>query len=83
MGAPSTAMDGVYHDQSKQIGMGEPSINDMMQVIANRDGVAQNNDPGSLQANASYRDPNWLRDNMNNEELLLEFLDDPHNNLED
>ena len=29
------------------------------------------------------RDPNWLRDNLENEEGVLQFLDDPHNQLED
>jgi hypothetical protein len=29
------------------------------------------------------KDPNWLRENIDNEEALLEFLDDPENNLEE
>ena len=29
------------------------------------------------------RDANWLRDNLENEEAVLDFLDDPHNQLED
>lgn len=62
--------------------MGETSINNMMQAIANKDGTNQNTS-GNIQSNASRRDPNWLRDNMHNEEMLLEFLDDPNNNLED
>ena len=28
------------------------------------------------------RDANWLRDNLDNEEAVLDFLDDPHNQLE-
>ena len=38
MGIPSNnAMDGVYHDMKKQIEIGETSINNMMQAIANKD----------------------------------------------
>lgn len=29
------------------------------------------------------RNPNWLRDNLENEEGVLQFLDDPNNQLED
>ena len=71
-------MGGVYHDMKKQIEMGETSINNMMNAIASKDGAG-----GQPQAHAAHRDPNWLRDNMHNEEMLLEFLDDPNNNLED
>jgi len=28
------------------------------------------------------RDAHWLRDNLDNEEAVLDFLDDPHNQLE-
>lgn len=80
MGIPHNAMDGVYHDMKKQIEMGETSINNMMQAIANKD-PQMHSTPGSG-ANMVH-DPNWLRDNMHNEEMLLEFLDDPNNNLED
>lgn len=76
--ANNNAMGGVYHDMKKQIEMGETSINNMMNAIASKDGAG-----GQPQAHAAHRDPNWLRDNMHNEEMLLEFLDDPNNNLED
>ena len=33
--------------------------------------------------NANFRDPNWLKENLENEEGVLQFLDDPHNQLED
>ena len=82
MGIPNNAMDGVYHDMKKQIEMGETSINNMMQAIANKDPQMQST-PGSGPNNMALHDPNWLRDNMHNEEMLLEFLDDPNNNLED
>jgi hypothetical protein len=81
MGMPTNAMDGVYTDMKKQIEVGETSINNMMNAIANKDG---NMAPmASMQPNAPIRDQNWLRENMHNEEMLLEFLDDPNNNLED
>ena len=51
-----------------------------MNAIAGKDGGQSNMAKDNM---AGRRDPNWLRDNMNNEELLLEFLDDPNNNLED
>lgn len=81
VGIPNNAMDGVYHDMKKQIEMGETSINNMMQAIANKD-PQMHSAPGSG-TNMVHHDPNWLRDNMHNEEMLLEFLDDPNNNLED
>ena len=78
--ANDNAMGGVYHDMKKQIEVGETSINNMMSAIANKDaGGAQH----SSQSHTAHRDPNWLRENMHNEEMLLEFLDDPNNNLED
>ena len=30
-----------------------------------------------------FRDPDWLRNNLENEEGVLQFLDDPNNQLED
>ena len=73
----SNGMGGVYTDMKKQIEMGETSINNMMNAIANKDAAP------TSQSHMAHRDPNWLRDNMHNEEMLLEFLDDPNNNLED
>lgn len=77
--ANNNAMGGVYTDMKKQIEMGETSINNMMNALANKDVVT----PGQSAQHIAHRDPNWLRDNMHNEEMLLEFLDDPNNNLED
>ena len=34
-------------------------------------------------AQSPARDANWLRDNLDNEEGVLQFLDDPNNQLED
>jgi len=31
----------------------------------------------------NVRDPDWLRNNLENEEGVLQFLDDPNNQLED
>ena len=31
----------------------------------------------------NFRDPDWLRNNLENEEGVLQFLDDPNNQLED
>lgn len=37
VGMPTNAMDGVYTDMKKQIEVGETSINNMMNAIANKD----------------------------------------------
>ena len=53
----------------------ETSINNLMGVINNQDTGFNN------QSHQAVTD--WLRANLDNEEVLLQFLDDPNNNLED
>ncbi len=52
----------------------------MIEVLQNGEGQHAQKGQGQKQY---LKDPNWLRENIDNEEALLEFLDDPENNLEE
>lgn len=64
---------GGFNQQRMQVENEETSIKTMMDII-------QQDQPS---ANANHRDPNWLKNNLENEEGVLQFLDDPNNQLED
>lgn len=45
--------------------------------------MIQQDQVGAPGVDGQFRDPDWLRNNLENEEGVLQFLDDPNNQLED
>ena len=59
-----------------QVQEGQSSINDMVGALKSSGQVQQPPD-------GVFRDVQWLKNNIENEDAVLEFLDNPNNMLED